>query len=291
MSLQHNTTVPAVHPAVSTPDAGSRDVARRDLEKETSACTLTDRQRPVSASDITHSTPLSNHVASVSPAVDLADGADIGVSDVFDADDSAGTVLQFTEQITRAREGLMSASRHTAALQPSPLVAESHSETNVVWNQISSRVTQLHQLKIRDLDFSDLLSADDTAITHPSASCFVPGTAAATPPPPPTYMIPPPPPLAGSIAPRAPPPPPSLSTPRSSTLKTRKTMKLHWKEAKPDVRSVYSSPAPETIWSQISRDIGSVKIDYSKLEHLFETRTVDMKPKVSDVCQPYVNLL
>jgi len=61
-------------------------------------------------------------------------------------------------------------------------------------------------------------------------------------------------------------------------------MKLHWKEAKPDVRSVFGSQMTETIWTQMSREIGPVTIDQNKLEHLFETRTVDMKSKVSCVC-------
>ena len=63
-------------------------------------------------------------------------------------------------------------------------------------------------------------------------------------------------------------------------------MKLHWREARVDVRTLFkgSPAATETIWTQMSREIGPVKIDCNKLEHLFETRTVDMKSKVSSTC-------
>jgi len=223
---------------------------------------------------------------SISPAVgstnDSSDGAE---SSVCDAMSNAGAenilaavaTTQFAEQINRARDGLVSASRHAVPLPPLPHAVKMNSEVDDVWNRISVRVSKRHQLRIRDLDFSDLLSADDSASTQPPSPGTVSESAIPTPPPPPpTFIIPPAPPLGDSVAR----PPPALSLSSPAAAKTRKTMKLHWKEAKPDVRSVFSSEALETIWTQMSHEIGPVKIDCNKLEHLFETRTVDMKSKV-----------
>jgi len=295
--------VPALRPAVFTPNASSHishEIGRLDLENLTPVSSQ-ESKHSIPTSTVTHNEPMLNLLSSVSPAVEpssLADGADGNACNTINSlttDSSLGSAMQFTEQITRAREGLVPASRHAVALQPlPPRVAETKSETDNIWHRISLHVNQLQQLKIRDLDFTDLISLDDSCNTTPSASFSVPSSTIPTPPPPPTtFMIPPPPPLGDSIAP--PPPPPSLSTPTSSLTKTRKTMKLHWREAKPDVRSVFSSPTTETIWAQMSREIGPVKIDRNKLEHLFETRTVDMKSKVSNMCpvamcQLYTNI-
>jgi len=197
-------------------------------------------------------------------------------------------VTQFTEEITRAREGLVSASRHAAAVQPSPRPADVDALTDDLWNQASLRVGQTHALKIRDLDFSDLLAAVDTSngSRHsPATACGVPLGAVPTPPPPPPpppppFVIPPPP-LGESTA------PPSTPLSTGAAAKTRKTMKLHWKEARPDARSVFGGGrTSETIWTEMSREIGAVQIDCGKLEHLFETRTVDMKSKVGPVLLP-----
>ena len=194
--------------------------------------------------------------------------SDVSRSSVDDVDSGGASdgVTQFTEQITCAKEGLVSAaSRHVTAVQPSSCVADNNSETDEMWKHIAWRVSHQHVLKIRDLDFSDLMSADSST----TAPCSLLRDPVPTPPPPPSLMIPPPPPplLGESTVPT--PPLAMLSAPS----KTRKTMKLHWKETKPDMRC-------QTIWTEMSREIGSVKIDCGKLEHLFETRTVDMKSKV-----------
>lgn len=271
-----------------TPAARSRvshEVGRRDSENSTSM-----ERHPTSTSSVADAEPVLDIHSCFSPATAASDATFGTVSSVHDTRNISSTgdtlpseVSEFTEQITRARSGLMSASRHTAALQLPSRVAEVNLETDSHWGRISLRVNQMTQLKIRDLDFSDLVSEDDSVHRLLSDSCTVTwGTVPTPPPPPPTFVIPPPPLFGDAIAP--PPPPPSLSTPTSSTVKTRKTMKLHWKEAKPDVRSVFGSPATETIWTEMSRESGPVKIDCNKLEHLFETRTVDVKSKVINAC-------
>ena len=273
-------------PNVSGPSAG-----RRDLELGTPASKPTDGS-PLVASSVTNTEPTLNIIPCISTAFDLTDSTGDTVSGVADARNglssasSQDEVIEFTEQISRARSGLVSASRHAAAPPlPPHAVTDANSEMDELWKQISLRVHQLNCLKIRDLDFSDLISSDDDSTNPRLLDAYsLLGSTVSTPPLPPNCMIPspPPPPVDRTIAP--PPPPPSLSTSTSSTAKTRKTMKLHWKEAKPDVRSVFGSQMTETIWTQMSREIGPVTIDQNKLEHLFETRTVDMKSKVSCVC-------
>jgi len=283
LNQQHGTTDAALQSPVFTPassSSSSQTVGTMDSETRTPVCKPAESHP--APSSVTHSEPVLNLISPVVVANELTVGSACDTRNSLSDDSAAGEVTEFTEQINRARSGLVSASRHTAAFQPPPRLPETNSETDDLWHRISLRVNQMNQLKIRDLDFSDLVSVDESANPHPSDSCSTPGSTIPTPPPPPTFMIPPPPPppMGDGIAP--PPPPPTLSTPSGSTMKTRKTMKLHWKEAKPDVRSIFGSQTTETIWTQMSREIGPVKIDHNKLEHLFETRTVDMKSKVSE---------
>ena len=102
----------------------------------------------------------------------LSDTVDSGHDDCAANNDSVAGVSAFTEQITRAKEGLVSASRHAAtasAVQPPPppCVSDKSSATDELWNEISLRVSQTNMLKIRDLDFSDLLSVDTSNSLHP----------------------------------------------------------------------------------------------------------------------------
>jgi len=83
---------------------------------------------------------------------------------------------------------------------------------------------------------------------------------------------PPPPPVLGG----APPPPPGLA----GGIKNKKTVKLHWREAKFEFLTP-SGRSADTIWSKMSRELGPVKVDSERLEHLFESRAVELKTKVS----------
>ena len=183
LNQQHNTTVPVLQPAVFTMDVSLRispEVGRKGSESGTSVCKPMETQHPEPSSNVTHSEPMSDLLTCISPAAtpsDLAVGADSGVRDTINsssADDSQGASTQLTEQITRAKDGLISASRHAVPPQPVPCVADTNSETDSVWNRISLHVNALQQLKIRDLDFSDLLSDDDSLNTNPPASSSVP---------------------------------------------------------------------------------------------------------------------
>ena len=155
-------------------------------------------------------------------------------------------------------------------------------------------------LRVGDIDFTDLTDADD--LNYVEACCKLPsggpplppGMPGMPPPPPPMGgMPPPPPPPMGGIPPPPPPPPmggpppppPIGGGPISTGInhfpgKTKKTIKLHWKEAHPEFK-LPSGRTSDTIWAKMSREIGKVKVDTDKLEHLFETRNIELKPKVS----------
>lgn len=81
-----------------------------------------------------------------------------------------------------------------------------------------------------------------------------------------------------------PPPAPSLS--KNSIKKNKKTIKLHWKEIQSVEIDLIASngskmPKLKSIWENLDKDIEPVKIDQQHLEHLFETRASELKPKVS----------
>lgn len=98
------------------------------------------------------------------------------------------------------------------------------------------------------------------------------------PPPPPPMLggILPPPPLPPGLG--LPPPPPPLLAPKSPNV--RRTLKLHWTEAKAEFYTP-SGRTAETVWSKAAREIGTVKIDTKLFAELFETKASEIKVKVS----------
>ncbi|XP_059210690.1 FH1/FH2 domain-containing protein 1 isoform X2 [Centropristis striata] len=160
------------------------------------------------------------------------------------------------------------------------------------WNQLQLSAAAL---KIKDLDFSDLLDEEDIDVLDmdtfdSSSSCIsglppppppLPGLAGAPPPPPP------PPPLPGSLAPPPPPPPPPppgappppppppssspLAATASSKLK-KKTVKLFWKELKQADGPQKCRFGRGTVWASLDK----VAVDTSRLEHLFESKAKEL---------------
>ena len=204
--------------------------------------------------------------------------------------------------INRAKEGLQQSSRPFQREPQTPEVIEvKKSESDLQWEQLEKYLSR--SLKIQDLDFTDLSNVDDTNyLDHQGPQgAAIPSRGGV--PPPPTLLPPPPPPLGGIPAPPPapgmpppPPPPPGLGVPPPPPAslspvappadfpwtKTKKTVKLHWKEGRVDF-STPSGRKMDTIWSKVTREVGTVKIDTEKLEHLFETRTAELKTKVSNV--------
>ncbi|XP_051485296.1 FH1/FH2 domain-containing protein 1 isoform X2 [Apus apus] len=179
-------------------------------------------------------------------------------------------------------------------------------EVELTWERLEAGPVQL---KIKDLDFTDLGDEEDFDIleTGPMANgSFLPPGIEATsagalmvpPPPPPIPGCPPPPPPPPAIpgcppppppppaipgCPPPPPPPPAVPScppppglPGSSTTdgpsqaKKKRTVKLFWKELKQLDGTVGPGRfGQETLWASLQ----SVEVNAAKLEHLFESRS------------------
>ncbi|XP_071345997.1 FH1/FH2 domain-containing protein 1 isoform X2 [Trachinotus anak] len=155
------------------------------------------------------------------------------------------------------------------------------------WHQLQPSAAAL---RIKDLDFSDLLDEEDIDVLDmdtfdSSSSCSLsgipppppppPGLAAAPPPPPPPPppggLSPPPPPPPPPGAP-PPPPPPPLSSPAALSQKKKKTVKLFWKELKQADKPQKCRFGRGTVWASLDK----VAVDTSRLEHLFESKAKDL---------------
>ncbi|XP_070777919.1 FH1/FH2 domain-containing protein 1 isoform X2 [Enoplosus armatus] len=159
------------------------------------------------------------------------------------------------------------------------------------WKQLQPSAAAL---RIKDLDFSDLLDEEDIDVldmdTFDSTStspCFSgipppppppPGLAVPPPPPPPPPggLAPPPPPPPGGLAPPPPPPPPPGAPPPSSSAassqKKKKTVKLFWKELKQGDGPQKCRFGRGTVWASLDK----VAVDTSRLEHLFESKAKEL---------------
>ncbi|NXJ00125.1 FHOD1 protein, partial [Psophia crepitans] len=170
-------------------------------------------------------------------------------------------------------------------------------DVELTWERLEASPVQL---KIKDLDFTDLGEEDDFDIldTGPMANgSFLPtsieatsaGVLMAAPPPPPAppgCPPPPPPPPAIPGCPPPPPPPPAVpgcppppglpgptATDGPSQAKKKRTVKLFWKELKQLDGSVgLGKFGQATLWASLQ----SVEVNAAKLEHLFESRSKEV---------------
>ncbi|XP_074523185.1 FH1/FH2 domain-containing protein 1 isoform X2 [Halichoeres trimaculatus] len=170
------------------------------------------------------------------------------------------------------------------------------------WEQLQPSAAAL---RIKDLDFSDLLDEEDIDVldmdtfdSSTSSTCYSgippppppPGMAGLPPPPPPPPPPPgmggpppppPPPPLPGGLSPPpppppppppgAPPPPPSSSS-SSGLQKKKKTVKLFWKELKQSDQPQKCRFGRGTVWASLDK----VVVDTTRLEHLFESKAKEL---------------
>ncbi|XP_078400278.1 FH1/FH2 domain-containing protein 1 isoform X1 [Cetorhinus maximus] len=165
-----------------------------------------------------------------------------------------------------------------------------------MWDQLESSP---RVLKIKDLDFTDLREEEDidvldvdssmakAGVKHdlpqPSDSSVVPPLP--PPPPPPGCPPPPPPPPPPSFRqlpgpPLPPPPPPTNLSPSQvadpTLTKKKKTVKLFWKELKQPESPFRSCKFGRgTVWASLDK----VKVDTTKLEHLFESKAKELPTK------------
>ncbi|XP_037619125.1 FH1/FH2 domain-containing protein 3 isoform X1 [Sebastes umbrosus] len=158
------------------------------------------------------------------------------------------------------------------------------------WDQLQPSAAAL---RIKDLDFSDLLDEEDIDVLDmdtmdSTSSCF--SGVPPPPPPPPGLGVPPPPPLPppppgappppppppglGAPPPPPPPPPPSSSSAAtaSSQKKKKKTVKLFWKELKQADGPQKCRFGRGTVWASLDK----VAVDTSRLEHLFESKAKEL---------------
>ncbi|KAM6123576.1 FH1/FH2 domain-containing protein 1 [Phoenicopterus ruber ruber] len=168
-------------------------------------------------------------------------------------------------------------------------------DAELTWERLEASPVQL---KIKDLDFTDLGEEDDFDIldTGPMANgSFLPPGIEATsagalmvPPPPPAMPgcpPPPPPPPAVPGCPPPPPPPPAVPgcppppglpgpvvTDGPSQAKKKRTVKLFWKELKQLDGTGPGRFGQATLWASLQ----NVEVNAAKLEHLFESRSKEV---------------
>ncbi|KAG8196206.1 hypothetical protein JTE90_007933 [Oedothorax gibbosus] len=215
--------------------------------------------------------------------------------------------------ISRAKEGLAasksSSTTPNRTTTPSPLLSPSNSfiiqqklDGDVQWDQLVKSVRR--PLVINDLDFTDLKSEEDVDLMQeicPNPVGEEPG-GIVPPPPLPLGLGPPPPPpplpLGGGPVPPPPPPMTNSMTPKQNGTpptwakrnqlyqqekeskdaargKTKRTVKLFWREVREDRGLLSRIGRKKTIWDELT----PVPVDAQKLEHLFENRAKEMPNK------------
>ncbi|XP_059363534.1 FH1/FH2 domain-containing protein 3-like isoform X2 [Carassius carassius] len=173
---------------------------------------------------------------------------------------------------------------------PAPSPTAPKKESDHIWDQLMATP---RELRIKELDFTDLGEEDDVDILDvsnvigssdltlpPHPSPFFPSL----PPPPPLFGCPPPPPIPCMMMPPPPPflasvPSPHLVSPQLSRgesplfQKKKKTIRLFWNEVRPiDWQYSNHKRCRESLWSNLD----PVKLDTAKLENLFETKSKEL---------------
>ncbi|KAI4888659.1 hypothetical protein NFI96_033826 [Prochilodus magdalenae] len=210
------------------------------------------------------------------------------------------------------------AETHSRSLEKTMMTPLSRGNQDA-WDQLQPKSKAL---RIKDLDFSDLLEEEDIDVLDidtfdtgmvngipppppppggrlgslpPPPPPPPPGPAGMSSPPPP----PPPPPVPGGLGGPFPPPPPppgmpppplSLSpAPDPAFVKKRKTVKLFWKELKQPDSPRKCKFGRGTVWASLDK----VSVDTDKLEHLFESKAKDLPvaKKGPDVKRPEIVVL
>ncbi|KAM4568310.1 FH1/FH2 domain-containing protein 3 isoform 2-T2 [Fundulus diaphanus] len=153
-------------------------------------------------------------------------------------------------------------------------------ESDHIWDQL---MASPRELRIKEMDFTDLREEDDMDILDMEGvmASPPPPCSSTLPPPPPFFGCPPPPPIPGRMMPPPPPfmipvPPPSPQLARGEAplfQKKKKTIRLFWNEVRPvDWQCRNHKFCKESLWSKLE----PVKLDTSKLEQLFETKSKEL---------------
>ena len=179
--------------------------------------------------------------------------------------------MALTGFLSKARDAFMvkvaKGETETPVPAASPEPDEREGETQ--WEKILSNTSR--PLVICDIDFTDLQEDDKDEVKTGDQGQG--GPPAPPPPPPPSSCpIPPPPPPGGIPPPPAAPAPPAMPLPPKNPMeslnsisnyrKTKKTIKLFWKEV------IENNRGDKTVWDEMSQ----VSVDHKYLEYLFESR-------------------
>ncbi|PKU30880.1 fh1 fh2 domain-containing protein 1 [Limosa lapponica baueri] len=214
-----------------------------------------------------------------------------------------GPVASAHAKLARAMS-TVDAETHTQKLENTGMMPIKK-DVELTWERLEASPMQL---KIKDLDFTDLGEEEDFDIldTGPMTNgSFLPSRIDATsagglmvPPPPPPIPgcpppPPPPPPIPGCppppppVVPGCPPPPPPVvpgcppppglpdpsATDGPTQAKKKRTVKLFWKELKQLDGTVGPGRFGQaTVWASLE----NVEVNVAKLEHLFESRSKEV---------------
>lgn len=191
---------------------------------------------------------------------------------------------------------------------PDSLLSKPRADNELQWESIVDKVLS-RKLLVQDLNFEELDDRDDANIMaigggrpgFPPPPPMMNGMAGPPPPPPPMMPGGPPPPppmmpggppppppfMARGIGPPPPPPPMSMNNggmsgappppPRGQPIeKAVKTIRLHWREAAPNMMPA-APGTNESLWTSLSK----IKLDTDKIAQLFELKQTDPKIKVN----------
>ncbi|XP_015258227.1 PREDICTED: FH1/FH2 domain-containing protein 3-like [Cyprinodon variegatus] len=197
--------------------------------------------------------------------------------------DNHGSVRTVAERFGDLVKGLSSTLEIEAPKEQPQIDKSSGSapkkESDHIWDQL---MASPRELRIKEMDFTDLREEDDmdildmeTMMASPPPPC-----SSTLPPPPPLFGCPPPPPFPGRMMPPPPPfmaplPPPSphLGRGEAPRFQKKKTIRLFWNEVRPvDWQRKNHKFCKESLWSNLE----PVKLDTSKLEQLFETKSKEL---------------
>uniref|UniRef100_A0A4W3KJK4 Formin homology 2 domain containing 3 n=1 Tax=Callorhinchus milii TaxID=7868 RepID=A0A4W3KJK4_CALMI len=212
--------------------------------------------------------------------------------------ENQGSVRAFTEKFNSGEisKGSGSSDSEVAEKAVDKVAAQPKKESDYIWDQLMANP---RELKIKDMDFTDLEEEDDVNVLDMECLLSSGDSILPPPPPPPPFMgMPPPPPPLGCPPPPPPPPVPGMCLPPAppirvpqcpgsphltrgepTFLKKKKTIRLFWNELRPiDWRYKNHKRCKETLWARLE----PVKVDISKLEHLFESKSKEIPKSASD---------
>uniref|UniRef100_A0A8C4JN54 Formin homology 2 domain containing 3 n=1 Tax=Dromaius novaehollandiae TaxID=8790 RepID=A0A8C4JN54_DRONO len=209
--------------------------------------------------------------------------------------DNQGSVKAFAEKFNSGElaKGTALSEDEIGEQVPEKTPAQPKKESDYIWDQLMANP---RELKIKDMDFTDLGEEDDVDVLDMDMG---PGDSLVPPPPPPPSFLglppPPPPPLFGCPPPPPPSanllaPPPLFSTPQGlgspqvsrgqpAFIKKKKTIRLFWNEVRPfEWQCKNNKRCREFLWSKLE----PIKVDTSKLEHLFESKSKELPKTAAD---------